>query len=92
MSSAVACEETPPLFSLMIETRQHNHPNGQNWQPDDFGSEDEYLHKIDNQRIQDALPPLSDRWKRAILLQRQLGLAPKEAMEKINDINVLRKI
>ena len=91
MSSAVACEETPPLFSLMIETRQHNHPNGQNWQPDDFGSEDEYLHKIDNQRIQDALPPLSDRWKRAILLQRQLGLAPKEAIEKINDINILRK-
>ena len=80
--SAGPDERTPSsLYQLILAKRQTPAQTGQNWGPDDFGSETYYLARCAEIMVQKGLNISSPRVKQSLLLHRLTGSDPLEAIE-----------
>lgn len=80
--SAGPDERTPSsLYQLILAKRQMPAQTGQNWGPDDFGTETDYLARCAEIMVQKGLNISSPRVKQSLLLHRLTGSDPLEAIE-----------
>jgi integrase len=82
MNTATDERKPPSLYQLILAKRQTPDQTGQNWGPDDFGTETDYLARCAEIMVQKGLNIDSPRVRQSLLLDRLTGTEPTEAIEK----------
>ena len=82
---------SPLLFQKMMDCRKSQIPDGQNWGPDDFGSEADFISTCVKILDERGLNISSTRVENFLKLERLICSEPQEAIEKYENMIFLQK-